>query len=108
MSDVDVVHLHDTLPVLVRRTLSKARRAGKPIVTTYHNDYVKTSITGRAIKSLRWALQGRRALHSSDSRIVLTPFFEQLLRDKGVKGHLDVAYPTDSPPWRSPLKCQSP
>ena len=84
MGDVDVVHLHDTLPVLVRRTLSKARRAGKPIVTTYHNDFVKTSITGKAIKSLRWALQGRRTLHSSDSRIVLTPFFEDLLRKKGV------------------------
>ena len=102
MGDVDVVHLHDTLPVLVRRTLSKARRAGKPIVTTYHNDYVKTSITGKAIKSLRWALQGRRTLHSSDSRIVLTPFFEELLRKKGVKGHLDVIpngfSPVEEPP----------
>jgi len=90
ISNVDVVHLHDTLPVLIRRTLSKARGAGKPIVTTYHNDYVKTTALGRAIKRIRWATQGRRTLHSSDARIVLTPFFEQLLRDKGVRGGMDV------------------
>ena len=90
ISDVDVVHLHDTLPILIRRTLSKAKRAGKPVVTTYHNDYVKKTALGRAMKALRWVTQGRRTLHSSDARIVLTPFFEDLLRKKGVRGHLDV------------------
>tara|TARA_X000001036_G_scaffold305347_1_gene284246 strand:+ start:1735 stop:2874 length:1140 start_codon:yes stop_codon:yes gene_type:complete len=90
LSDVDVVHLHDTLPVLIRRTLSKARGAGKPVVTTYHNDYVKTTAIGRMVKRLRWVAQGRRTLHSSDARVVLTPFFEGLLRRKGVRGHLDV------------------
>ena len=90
LSDVDVVHLHDTLPVLIRRTLSKARGAGKPVVTTYHNDYVKTTAIGRMLKRLRWATQGRRTLHSSDARIVLTPFFDELLRKKGVRGELDV------------------
>ena len=90
LSDVDVVHLHDTLPVLIRRTLSKAKAAGKPVVTTYHNDYVKTTAIGRVVKRLRWAAQGRRTLHSSDARVVLTPFFEELLRKKGVKGGLDV------------------
>tara|TARA_B100000683_G_scaffold231523_1_gene233121 strand:+ start:2574 stop:3656 length:1083 start_codon:yes stop_codon:yes gene_type:complete len=90
LSDVDVVHLHDTLPVLIRRTLSKAKKAGKPVVTTYHNDYVKKTALGRAVKRVRWALQGRRTMHSSDAGIVLTPFFEQLLRAKGVQGRLDV------------------
>ena len=90
ITDVDIVHLHDTLPVLVRRTLSKAKRAGKPVVTTYHNDYVKTTVVGRILKRIRWAMQGRRTLHSSNARIVLTPFFEELLRSKGVKGDLDV------------------
>ena len=90
LSDVDVVHLHDTLPVLIRRTLSKARGAGKPVVTTYHNDYVKTTTIGRILKRLRWVTQGKRTLHSSDARIVLTPFFEDLLRKKGVRGELDV------------------
>lgn len=90
LSDVDVVHLHDTLPVLIRRTLSKAKGAVKPVVTTYHNDYVKTTAIGRMVKRLRWVAQGRRTLHSSDARIVLTPFFEDLLRKKGVKGELDV------------------
>ena len=90
LSDVDVVHLHDTLPVLIRRTLSKARGAGKPVVTTYHNDYVKTTAIGRILKRLRWVTQGRRTLHSSDARIVLTPFFDELLRKKGVRGELDV------------------
>ena len=90
LSDVDVVHLHDTLPVLIRRTLSKARGAGKPVVTTYHNDYVKTTAIGRMLKRLRWVTQGRRTLHSSDARIVLTPFFDELLRKKGVRGELDV------------------
>ena len=102
LSDVDVVHLHDTLPVLIRRTLSKARGAGKPVVTTYHNDYVKTTAIGRMVKRLRWAAQGRRTLHSSDARIVLTPFFEGLLRDKGVRGVLDVIpngfSPVEDPP----------
>tara|TARA_B100000287_G_scaffold404679_1_gene427570 strand:+ start:4496 stop:5638 length:1143 start_codon:yes stop_codon:yes gene_type:complete len=90
ISDVDVVHLHDTLPILIRRTLSKAKRTGKPVVTTYHNDYVKKTALGRAMKALRWVTQGRRTLHSSDARIVLTPFFEDLLRKKGVRGGLEV------------------
>lgn len=90
LNDVDVVHLHDTLPVLIRRTLSKAKGAGKPVVTTYHNDYVKTTFLGRMLKRIRWVAQGRRTLHSSDASIVLTPFFEELLRKKGVKGDLDV------------------
>ncbi|MBJ29291.1 MAG: hypothetical protein CMB61_04455 [Euryarchaeota archaeon] len=90
LSDVDVVHLHDTLPVLIRRTLAKARSAGKPVVTTYHNDYIKTTLAGKALKRLRWALQGRRTLHSSDARIVLTKFFEELLRKKGVRGDLRI------------------
>jgi len=102
LSDVDVVHLHDTLPFLIRRSLAKARRAGKPVITTYHNDYVKTSLAGKLIKRLRWATQGRRTLHSSDSRIVLTPFFEKLLRKKGVRGHLNVIPNGFSPVEDSP------
>ena len=110
LSDVDVVHLHDTLPVLIRRTLAKARSAGKPVVTTYHNDYIKTTLAGKALKRLRWALQGRRTLHSSDARIVLTPFFEELLRKKGVRGELHVIpngfspveQEPDEPPMLSP------
>jgi len=106
ISDFDVVHLHDTLPVLIRRTLSKARGAGKPIVTTYHNDYVKTTAIGRAIKRLRWATQGRRTLHSSDARIVLTPFFERLLREKGVRGGIDVI-PNGFSPVEDDAECPS-
>ena len=102
LSDVDVVHLHDTLPVLIRRTLAKARSAGKPVVTTYHNDYIKTTLAGKALKRLRWALQGRRTLHSSDARIVLTPFFEELLRKKGVRGDLHVIPNGFSPVEKEP------
>ena len=90
LSGVDVVHLHDTLPILIRRTLMKAKRAGKPVVTTYHNDYVKKTVMGKILKFVRWVTQGRRTLHSSDARIVLTPFFERLLREKGVRGKLEV------------------
>jgi glycosyltransferase involved in cell wall biosynthesis len=90
LDDIDVVHLHDTLPVLIRRTLKKALHAGKPVVTTYHNDYIKRTAAGRLLKKMRWALQGRRTLHASEARIALTTHFEQLLRDKGVKGSLDV------------------
>ena len=107
LSDVDVVHLHDTLPVLIRRTLSKAKKAGKPVVTTYHNDYVKKTSMGRAIKRVRWALQGRRTMHSSDAGIVLTPFFEQLLRTKGVRGHLDVIPNGFSPVEEAPKRPSS-
>ena len=107
LSDVDVVHLHDTLPVLIRRTLSKAKKAGKPVVTTYHNDYVKKTSMGRAIKRVRWALQGRRTMHSSDAGIVLTPFFEQLLRAKGVRGHLDVIPNGFSPVEEAPKRPSS-
>ena len=110
LTDVDVVHLHDTLPVLIRRTLAKARSAGKPVVTTYHNDYIKTTLAGKALKRLRWVLQGRRTLHSSDARIVLTPFFKELLRKKGVRGDLHVIpngfspveEEPDEPPMLSP------
>jgi len=106
LSDVDVVHLHDTLPFLIRRTLVKAKRAGKPVVTTYHNDYVKKTMIGKVLKFLRWAAQGRRTLHSSDARIVLTPFFERLLREKGVRGKLEVI-PNGFTPVDEPAECPS-
>ena len=86
LSDVDVVHLHDTLPVLIRRTLSKAKKAGKPIVTTYHNDYVKKTALTRALKRIRWVLQGRRTMHSSDAGIVLTPFLSSSSGPKAFRG----------------------
>ena len=86
----DVIHLHDTLPWLIRQVAKRASKAGVPIVTTYHNDYIKTTLSGRVLKRIRWVLQGRRTLHSSAARIVLTPFFENLLRQKGVRGVLDV------------------
>ena len=41
MEEFDIVHLHDTLPVLIRKSLKMARSAGVPVVTTYHNDYIK-------------------------------------------------------------------
>ena len=90
MDGFDVVHLHDTLPILVRKSLKMARSAGVPVVTTYHNDYVKHGLIANGIKRLRWALQGRPTLHSSDARIVLTRYFESLLRAKGVKGSIDI------------------
>ena len=90
MDGFDIVHLHDTLPVLIRKTLKMARNAGVPVVTTYHNDYIKHGIISNSIKSLRWALQGRKTLHSSNARIVLTDYFENLLRSKRVKGKIDV------------------
>ena len=66
----DVVHLHDTLPVLIRRTLKRARRSNIPVVTTFHNDYEKHGLIGRSLKAARWVLQGRRTLHASDAKIV--------------------------------------
>lgn len=104
LSGVDVIHLHDTLPILIRRTLAKAKRAGKPVVTTFHNDYVKRTISGKLLKRVRWALQGRRTLHASDARIVLTPHFEGLLRKKGVRGDLDVIPNGFSPVEDSPVE----
>ena len=86
----DIVHLHDTLPILIRRTLRKARRAAIPVVTTYHNDYEKHGFAAKSVKSLRWAIQGRNTLDSSAARIVLTPYFQDLLRSKGIKGSLDI------------------
>ena len=35
-------------------------------------------------------MQGRDTLHKSDAKIVLTSYFENLLRIKGVKGKLDI------------------
>ena len=57
--DFDVIHLHDTLPVLIRKVVKKATKLGVPIVTTYHNDYVKATYAGRALKWIRWRLQGK-------------------------------------------------
>tara|TARA_B100000945_G_scaffold268692_1_gene229267 strand:+ start:3196 stop:4350 length:1155 start_codon:yes stop_codon:yes gene_type:complete len=90
MEEFDIVHLHDTLPVLIRKSLKMARSAGIPVVTTYHNDYIKHGLIANSVKAIRWSMQGRKTLHSSDARIVLTHYFEKLLRSKGVKGHIDV------------------
>jgi len=90
MDEFDIVHLHDTLPILIRKSLKMARNAGVPVVTTYHNDYIKHGLIANSIKSIRWSMQGRKTLHSSNARIVLTDYFEKLLRSKGVKGQIDV------------------
>ncbi|MEL0268315.1 MAG: glycosyltransferase family 4 protein, partial [Euryarchaeota archaeon] len=90
MDEFDIVHLHDTLPILIRKSLKMARNAGVPVVTTYHNDYIKNGFIANSIKSIRWSMQGKKTLHSSDARIVLTQYFEKLLRSKGVKGHIDI------------------
>ena len=90
MDGFDVVHLHDTLPILVRKSLKMARSAGVPVVTTFHNDYVKHGLVANAVKRIRWAAQGRATLHASEARICLTRFFHDLLRAKGVKGQIDI------------------
>ncbi len=86
----DIIHLHDTLPILIRKVSKAARKANIPVVTTYHNDYIKKGIISSSIKRIRWALQGRKTLHSSKAIIVLTTFFANLLRAKGVKGKIDI------------------
>ena len=88
--DFDIVHLHDTLPVLIRRSVKRARKLNIPVVTTFHNDYIKTSLTGKILKRIRWALQGRRTLHSSSARIALTPFYASHLKTRGVRKSIDV------------------
>ena len=88
--DFDIVHLHDTLPVLIRRSVKRARKLNIPVVTTFHNDYIKTSLTGKILKRIRWALQGRRTLHSSNARIALTPFYASHLKSRGVRKSIDV------------------
>jgi len=90
LKEFDIIHLHDTLPVLIRKVSKAAKKAGIPVVTTYHNDYIKNGIIAKSIKRIRWGLQGRKTLHSSDARIVLTTYFENLLRRKGVKGKIDI------------------
>ena len=96
--EFDIVHLHDTLPILIRKVAKKASKMGVPIVTTYHNDYVKSSYSGKLLKWFRWHFQGKNTLDLSDARIVLRPYFEQLLRVKGVKGRIDVIPTGFEPP----------
>jgi len=90
IDEFDLIHLHDTLPTLIRQVLKRAKKQNKPIVTTYHNDYIKHGFIANLIKKIRWAMQGRKTLHSSNGKIVLTSFFENLLRKKGVKGDIDI------------------
>ena len=86
----DIVHLHDTLPVLIRRSIKRARKEKIPVVTTFHNDYIKTSLSGKILKRIRWVLQGRRTLHSSNARIALTPYYANHLKNRGVHKSIDV------------------
>jgi len=86
----DIIHLHDTLPILIRKVSKAARKSDIPVVTTYHNDYIKRGIISNSIKRIRWVLQGRKTLHSSRAIIVLTTYFAELLRTKGVKGEIDI------------------
>ncbi|MBJ23892.1 MAG: hypothetical protein CMB64_04410 [Euryarchaeota archaeon] len=90
IDEFDLIHLHDTLPTMIRQVLKRAEKQNKPIITTYHNDYIKKGFFPNLIKKIRWAIQGRKTLHSSNGKIVLTPFFEDLLREKGVKGKIDI------------------
>ena len=90
LEEFDLIHLHDTLPTMIRQVLKRGRKLKKPVITTYHNDYIKHGFIANLIKKIRWASQGRSTLHSSQGKIVLTPYFEKLLREKGVKGKIDV------------------
>ena len=98
MSDFDIVHLHDTLPILIRKTALKASKMGIPIVTTYHNDYVKSTFIGRLIKRIRWSFQGKRTLSSSEIIIALRPYFGDLLRSKGASGEIRIIPTGFEPP----------
>ena len=86
----DIVHLHDTLPVLIRRSVKRARKEKIPVVTTFHNDYIKKSLSGKILKRIRWAFQGRRTLHASNARIALTPYYAKHLKGRGVRKSIDV------------------
>jgi len=86
----DIVHLHDTLPILIRRSVKRARKEKIAVVTTFHNDYIKTSLSGKILKRIRWALQGRKTLHASDARIALTPYYANHLKGRGVRKPIDV------------------
>ena len=88
--DFDIVHLHDTLPVLIRRSIKRARNKKIPVVTTFHNDYIKTSLSGKILKRIRWALQGRRTLQASNARIALTQYYANHLKNRGVSKAIDV------------------
>ena len=96
--EFDVIHLHDTLPVLIRKVVKKATKLGVPIVTTYHNDYVKATYAGRALKWIRWRLQGKNTLDLSTTTIALRPYFKQLLREKGANGRIEVVPTGFEPP----------
>ena len=78
--DFDVVHLHDILPILIRRSLKRAKKLKIPVVTTFHNDYIKTGFISKSFKALRWVVQGRRTLNTSDARIALTPYYANHLK----------------------------
>ncbi|MGA0332013.1 MAG: glycosyltransferase family 4 protein [Candidatus Poseidoniaceae archaeon] len=86
----DIVHLHDTLPILIRRSVKRAQKEKIPVVTTFHNDYIKTSLSGKILKRIRWALQGRKTLHASDARIALTSYYANHLKGRGVRKPIDV------------------
>ena len=88
--DFDIVHLHDTLPILIRRSVKRAQKEKIPVVTTFHNDYIKTSLSGKILKRVRWALQGRKTLLASDARIALTPYYANHLEARGVRKTIDV------------------
>ncbi|HJL64061.1 MAG TPA: glycosyltransferase family 4 protein [Candidatus Thalassarchaeaceae archaeon] len=90
LDGVDVVHLHDTLPILIRKTLKRAVKSHIPVVTTYHNDYIKNGFIANTIKRFRWAVQGRNTLNSSQARIALTPYFDELLKSKGIVDDIDI------------------
>jgi len=100
----DLIHLHDTLPTLIRQVLKRAKKEKTPVITTYHNDYIKHGFISNLIKKLRWIIQGRNTLNSSNGKIVLTPFFETLLRKKGIKGNIDIIPNGFVPITESPIK----
>ena len=88
--DFDVVHLHDILPILIRRSLKRAKKLKIPVVTTFHNDYIKTGFISKSFKALRWVVQGRRTLNTSDARIALTPYYANHLKQRGVNDPIDI------------------
>lgn len=90
IDDFDIVHLHNIQQLMIQTLFLRAKFHDIPTVITIHSDAIKDSYIGRIIKNIRWKTQCKWIINKSDKVIVLTKYYEELFKSRGISRKMEV------------------
>jgi glycosyltransferase involved in cell wall biosynthesis len=90
INNFDIVHLHNIQQLMIQTLFLRAKIHNIPTIITVHSDPIKDSYIGNLIKKMRWLIQCKWIFNSADRVIVLTKYYEELFKLKGIKRSMEV------------------